>query len=170
MSENWKDVIGYEGEYQVSDLGNVRSVNRVTANGKRRRGKILRTAKDPRGYVRVTLYRAGKPKCRTVHSLVAEAFVAGKADGLEVCHGNDVKTNNVATNLRWDTRKANAADKVVNGRSASGSRNGRARLNEAQVAEIKLKLAAGAVRNHLRKEYGVSFQTIERISSGENWS
>lgn len=170
MSEIWKDVVGYEGRYQVSNLGNVRSVPRVTCHGQQRSGQLLRPATDPRGYLRVSLYKDGHVSVRTVHSLVAEAFVEGRAEGLEVCHGDDVKSNNVATNLRWDTRKANAADKVANGRSAAGARNGRAKLNEAQVAEIRVKLEAGAVRNHLRKEYGVSFNTIERIASGETWS
>ena len=96
--ENWKDVAGYEGRYQVSNCGRVKNI---------RTGRVLRPAKNSRGYLRVLLCKDNEKKNRSVHRLVALAFVPSEREGLEVNHKNGVKTDNRAENLEWVTRSEN---------------------------------------------------------------
>ena len=169
-SETWKAITGFDGLYEVSDHGRVRSIDRIDDRGRNLKGRLLKQASNPQGYQLVCLSNKGKHTNARVHVLVAQEFVKGWFKGAFALHSDDVPSNNHASNLRWGTAKDNGEDRVINGRSASGQRNGRARLTDAQVVEIRNKLKAGALRNHLRKEYGVSFQTIQRIANGENWS
>ena len=94
-SEKWKPIFGYDGKYEVSDLGRVRS--------KKRGGeKILRPAKKKSGYLTVALCRNGKAKFHLVHRLVASAFVPNdNIFNIEVNHIDEDKTNNRASNLEW---------------------------------------------------------------------
>lgn len=122
MTEQWRPVVGWEGAYEVSDRGRVRSLERKTWS---RRGKgfwqtvparILRPSMS-RGYLRVVLQRDGRLANMSVHHLVLTAFVGPCPDGLEACHYDDDPRNNGLTNLRWDTRAANHADRTRNGGS-----------------------------------------------------
>ena len=98
--EQWKEIAGYEGLYEVSDLGRVKSL----WYGKE---KILKPHKNTDGYLRVNLCKDGKAKHSKVHRLVAEAFIPN-TQGLEtVNHKDEVKTNNVASNLEWMSQKDN---------------------------------------------------------------
>lgn len=117
--ETWKDILGYEGRYQVSDEGRVRSIDRavrgVSKAGReyqrKVRGAILRPG-NCRGYLIVNLHPAGTI---AVHLLVARAFVAGFAPGLEVNHKDGNKKHNAATNLEWVTHQENQAHAVATG-------------------------------------------------------
>lgn len=103
MAETWKDVAGYEGLYQVSDQGNVRS--------KRRRGSsggIMKPKLKNDGYLQVALYRERKQQGLLVHRLVAEAFISNPLNLLQVNHKDEDKTNNAANNLEWCTAKYNS--------------------------------------------------------------
>ena len=117
MTERWLAVAGYEGLYEVSDLGRVRSLTRTTTSvlGRQRQftGKILTPSLEGSGYPIVGLYRNGHHRSVKVSRLVARAFVAGEGPGLEVCHNDSVRTNSAATNLRWDTHVGNMADMVA---------------------------------------------------------
>ena len=112
--ETWKDVVGYEGLYEVSDKGRVRSLPRYNAAGCWLSGRILKQPRAPKGYRIVTLTRYGVQKVAAVHVLVATAFHGPKPEGMICCHYDDDKDNNAATNLRWDTYEANAADRRRN--------------------------------------------------------
>ena len=103
--ENWLPVVGYEGLYEVSDLGRVRSL---------RSGHLLKMATN-RGYPRVGLNKDGNARAVRVHILVAAAFIGPRPDGQEVCHANGVKTDNRVTNLRYDTHAENNRDIVRHG-------------------------------------------------------
>ena len=106
-SEIWKDVVGYEGFYQVSNKGNVRSVERRDSRGHRRGGRILKPTYDTDGYLRVTLCKNGKHKTKKVHRLVAEAFIPNLESLPHVNHMDEVKDNNELSNLEWCTHKYN---------------------------------------------------------------
>lgn len=118
MNEEWLDIPGYEGLYQVSSLGRVRSLDRtvVSSNGvpRRLKGLVLKQAVASHGYATVSLHR-NKAKSHTVHSLVANAFLTRPDGPLEVCHDDGSKLNNAAVNLYWGTRADNSRDQVRHG-------------------------------------------------------
>lgn len=94
--EEWRDIIGYNGKYQVSNLGNVRSVNR-----------ILKKQLDRYGYFFVHLYLNNRSKCKKVHRLVAESFVPEYSELLQVNHKNEIKTDNRVENLEMCDNRYN---------------------------------------------------------------
>lgn len=117
--EQWLPVVGYEGRYSVSNLGNVRSEPRVTVTS---RGSwsypgVLLTPMDTKGRKIVTLTAADTSRKRLqVHRLVLEAFVGPAPEGTEALHWNDDASDNSLVNLRWGTASENMRDRVRNGR------------------------------------------------------
>ena len=115
--ENWKDITGFEGIYQVSDEGRVRSLDRKDNIGVTHKGRILVTQKRPNGYLCVHLSKNGKTKWFLVHRLVAEAFVENKnSDYTIVNHIDNNPVNNFASNLEWTTYKGNMQWASIQGR------------------------------------------------------
>ena len=115
MTEIWKDVIHYEGLYQVSNLGRIKSVPKVDRLGRFHPEKILSQADNGNGYCVVNLKHDGNQKMRTVHNLVAEQFVPNPLDLLEVNHKDGDKNNNRADNLEWCIHAENMQHAVDNG-------------------------------------------------------
>lgn len=119
MTETWRPVVGYEGRYEVSDQGRVRSLDRVIhymRNGDPRTqrwpGRLLSPSRNNRGYPQVSL---GYNRTHLVHWLVAAAFIGPRPDGLVVCHNNGDQTDNRPENLRYDTLSGNMQDSVRHG-------------------------------------------------------
>lgn len=130
--ELWKPVSGYENYYEVSNLGRVRSIDRVVTRSdgveQLRRGKIKAQTVSYDGYMTVHLSLGGSDKRLPVHRLVADAFVSGRFDGAEVNHKDFDRTNNSADNLEWVSHKDNVAHTISAGRHVcnrdlSGSNN-----------------------------------------------
>lgn len=122
--ERWLDVGGFEGLYQVSDLGRIRSVDRGVSDGKGRTkkmvGRVLRLSPDSRGYLVASVCKEGKRRIVRAHRLVLAAFVGPCPDGCEVRHGaNGVEDNSVG-NLSYGTHIKNQLD-----RRRDGTDNGR---------------------------------------------
>lgn len=119
MSERWIPVVGWEGYYEVSDRGQVRSVDReiVRSDGQVRRfkGKLLSPGTNRHGYPVVVLSRPEKSKTMKVHRLVLHAFVGECPKGMEACHNNGVRADASLTNLRWDTPSSNQFDRRIHG-------------------------------------------------------
>lgn len=115
--ETWKDITGYDGRYSVSSYGRVRSNARLSdKRGQRMPERILKPVYYSAGYPAVTLTKDGKQRRIAIHILVCTAFHGARpTPEHEVCHWDDVKTNNHADNLRWGTRADNAADMARNG-------------------------------------------------------
>lgn len=107
MKEQWMPIKGYEGLYEVSNLGRVRSFDRIDKIGRLHKGRILKDAKDGGGYPFVGLFKDGVCSKRKVHHLVAEAFLGERPNGYEVNHKDENKTNNCCNNLEYVTRKEN---------------------------------------------------------------
>ena len=101
MNEMWKDVVDYEGLYQVSNQGNVKSLD-YRHTGQER---ILKQTFGKDGYLRVCLYKDGKMKCYKVHKLVAEAFIENPDNKPRISHINTIRVDNRAENLYWATHK-----------------------------------------------------------------
>lgn len=117
--EIWKEVPGYEGLYEVSDLGRVRSLDRVTEfnDGRVRKfkGRLLTGSVGSHGYWMISLYKDGQSVKRTTHDLVLTAFEGPRPEGYVGCHFDGDKSNNKAENLRWDTYANNMHDSVRQG-------------------------------------------------------
>lgn len=113
--ETWRQIPGYEGIYEVSDHGRVRSMDRIDAAGKRRKGIPRRLSQQTSGHMTIWLCRDRVSQNFLVHHLVLAAFVGPRPDGMEGCHQNDDGSDNRLENLRWDTRAANVRDSVRNG-------------------------------------------------------
>lgn len=115
MTEEWRAIPGYEGIYEVSDLGRVRSLDRQSTAGRSLRGRIRAAAKDKGGYLRVPLHHGRAVRYTGAHRLVLEAFVGPCPPGMEACHNDGDPSNNALSNLRWDTKSANMLDKLLHG-------------------------------------------------------
>lgn len=111
LFELWKPIPGYEGLYEVSNMGRIMSLPK-----RGRYAEILR-ASHVRGYLVVGLHKDGRQLTKSVHRLVLEAFVGHCPEGMEACHYNDERTDNRLVNLRWDTRSENRKDNIRNGRN-----------------------------------------------------
>jgi hypothetical protein len=107
MKEIWKDIEGFEGLYQVSNLGRVKSFDTTDKLGRIRKGRVLKPHRHPQGYLLVTLCKNGKHKNHKTHRVVAQAFIPNPENKPEVNHIDENKTNNNVNNLEWSTRKEN---------------------------------------------------------------
>jgi len=111
MNEQWKPIPGYEGYYEVSDQGRVRSLDRMVkhkSGGLRRfPGKLLRTRSQGNDYLSVSLNKLGNAKTRLIHHLVLESFVGPRPTNYVGCHGDGDVSNNHLKNLKWATQSEN---------------------------------------------------------------
>lgn len=108
MKEIWKDIEDYEGLYQVSNTGKVRSLDRIDDIGRKIKGRILADRFDKKGYLSVALNKNAKTKYKKVHRLVAEAFIPNLKKLPQINHKNEIKTDNNVGNLEWCSNKYNA--------------------------------------------------------------
>jgi len=113
--EIWKDVVGFEGSYQVSNFGNVRSLDRLNSRGQRIKGVTLRPQDNTKGYKYVTLFKGSRTDKENmyIHRLVASAFLEGNEETVNHKDGN--KSNNHVDNLEWATRSENTQHAYDNG-------------------------------------------------------
>lgn len=178
--EEWRDVPGWEGFYQVSDAGNIRSVDReyIAKNSKgclqffNLKGKILRRPRNKvSGYEMVSLSRRGCKKVDAyVHDLVLLAFRGPKPPGFEVCHGNGIRHDNRLVNLRYGTRSENALDRHLHGtfNPLRGEAAPAAKLTEADVRWIRRN--AGVIsQRKMAAIFGVSHPVIGHVQRGDAW-
>lgn len=121
-SELWKPVVGYEGYYEVSDHGRVRSLDRMDRRGYVRPGRMMKLVSRETGHLWVGLCVSRQVKKRYVHALVLEAFVGLAPDGHVTCHNDGDEKNNRLSNLRWDTQRSNVQDEVRHGTHHNASK------------------------------------------------
>ena len=123
MIEIWKDIKGYEGVYQVSNLGNVKSLDKIAHCGKYGKGlykgKILKPVDRGNGYYRVSLSNNSKVKITSLHRLVAYSFIPNPNNLPFVCHKDNDPSNNCAVNLYWGTQSQNIKQCIKDGRHKS---------------------------------------------------
>ena len=113
MNEIWKDINEYEGLYQISSLGNVKSLERISGAGKTVHERIRILSFGGSGYLQVGLSKNNKVKQHQVHRLVANAFIENPENKEQVDHIDNIKTNNCVNNLRWVTPKENMNNDIT---------------------------------------------------------
>jgi len=155
--EVWKPVVGFEGLYEVSNLGRVR-----------RGSRILKAGTNSRGYLRVMLQKGRLKASCYVHLLVAKHFIGPCPPGHEVNHLSGIKTDCSATNLEYLTRTENIRHAFRTGLYPIGSERPAAKLDEIKVREIKL-LEGKMMGKDIAVRYGVSPSTITLIFTGKIW-
>lgn len=176
-TEKWKAIKGYKGMYEVSNLGNIRSLDRTVRgrNNVRQRIKgVVLKLKPSRntGYIQVNLYKKGKGGTKLVHRLVCEAFHGPAPRGKEyVNHLDGDKTNNRADNLQWSSCSENNKHAFSIGLNHKGSTHGRSTLTETQVLLICEMLDEGSMQH---KDIALMFNTnkhvIFSIHIGRSWN
>jgi hypothetical protein len=166
--EVWRAVVGFEGHYEVSDHGRVRSLDRriprkVSAAGRGgamlRRGKILSpTAVKKSGHLYVTLSTGtGCTPVKTyVHRMVLEAFVGPCPDGFECLHSDSEAGNNRLGNIEWGSRNQNNLDRIPVGALPVGEKCHLARFTSQQVADIRQRARTGEHHKSIAKDFGTS--------------
>lgn len=112
MTENWKDIPGYEDYYQASNFGMIRSKNRIVPKGKKRvptrvRGQIMAPWIDENGYLKVDLFINGQKRSKRVHTLIAKTFIPNPLNKETVNHIDENTLNNTVRNLEWMTNEEN---------------------------------------------------------------
>ena len=119
MKEIWKDIKGYEGCYQISNFGRVKSIPRIISTGcnslKSWKGRIMKLTVDSLGYLAVHLSKGGKAKMYKVHRLVASSFLLNSDNKPQINHKNGIKTDNRIKNLEWCTPSENIKHAFDNG-------------------------------------------------------
>lgn len=164
MSEVWKPIPGYEGLYEVSDLGRIRSVPRLRAKG----GVLIQTPNE-KGRLMVSLSKFGDGvKSLQVHRLVALAFL-GESD-LLVLHDDGNHLNNVPGNLKYGTHTVNREDSRRHGTMPVGSKYHLSVLTEEIVSKVKARLLKGESCAVLARELEVDRTTISCIKRGKTWN
>jgi DNA-binding XRE family transcriptional regulator len=173
MEEIWKDIEGYEGYYQVSNLGMVKSLYRIIDDGRGRKRRvyerILSASKGKNGYRLLHLCNESGNTLYTVHNLVFYTFNPDKKGlGLDINHIDGDKSNNVLSNLEAITRSANLKHSYKNNLHKGRERHPMAKLTEDKVSYIKENLHH-KTDSELALEMGVIRQTINQIRLGKTW-
>lgn len=173
MTEMWKPVQGYEGLYEVSNEGRVRSLARqVTSRNRwgpvtmRLSEKMLKPQITVYGYYKVLLSKSGRLTNKLVSTLVAEAFLGARPNGLLVLHNDGNAKNNRVENLRYGTQAENMQDSVRHGTRPHGRAHKCAKLSEAQVLEIR---ASEETNVALASRFGVVPSTVRLARIGRTW-
>ena len=166
MNEEWRDVPGFEGNYKVSNLGQVMSIPRPNT-----RGGVLKTNLHRQGYLMVTLYKSAKRKTMLVHRLVAIAFIGDIPQGKEVNHINGDKGDNRLENLEYVTPSENQlhACHVLRTARVHGENHHKAKVNDDKVRQMRREYASGAKPVHIAKRYDLSLTTTYQILHRELW-
>lgn len=170
MQEEWRDVVGYEGLYQVSNYGRVKSLGRVVERKNGRpltvKERILKAGNGHGGHKVVAFSVDGEIRSFQVHCLVLEAFVGPRPaeDGVrwEACHWDGDPSNNAAENLRWDTAKENSADRIRH--KTTGFKITPDQAEEILLACKSEEYAAIADR------FGISKVAVCAIAKGQAWA
>lgn len=178
VPEEWREIEGYDGWYEVSNYGRVRSYKKGNGRwGRDSNPKILKPLEGSHGYVIQNLYRDSKLKRKKVHRLVAKAFHGDPPEGRGFAlHRNDIKKDNFAPNIYWGNPKDNHIDlrrngnysppPVLRGENANGSK-----LTKYDVLEIRKMWKAGDYTyRQIGERFGVIGDNIGRIVRKETWT
>lgn len=175
VDEIWKDVVGFEGYYQVSNLGRVRSVDRIILykNGRQSfyKGQILKPRIARHGYYQLVLREPSVKKSFTVHLVVAPAFLGDRPKGFHVNHIDGDKLNNRVENLEYCSPKDNTHHAFRLGLCDTriGDNHHGAKLRDSDIPVIRDRVLQGHTHKAIAEDYGVCAATISHVVAGRNW-
>lgn len=177
MSEIWKNIEGYKGDYQISTFGRIKSFLKKTRNSsgeivwvKSNKGVIINPSKTGSGYIQATLFKNGQRKYPLVHRLVAKTFIPNPENKPQVNHKNGIKDYNYAINLEWVTHKENAEHASLNNMYPSGENNSMSKLNPEIVKSIRRDYKSGGITyKDLSEKHNVCIATIGNIINNKIW-
>lgn len=175
MEEIWKPVVGLEDAYEVSSLGNVRSLAReyfINGGLYKKKSVILKGSISTNGYHRHTLSFLDKRIYKNTHRIVAEAFIPNPDNKPQINHIDGNKLNNTVSNLEWCDAKENLnhAYKIGLAKGKAGAENSMAELSEEQVLQIVSLHRNGMKQVDIAKLFGQKFQNISCIVNGKSWN
>lgn len=180
MKEIWKSVDGYEGLYEVSNLGKVRSLDRVIADMSEKwdkertrffKGKVLSARAHTNGYLRYQLFDRNRNGTDFyAHRLVAKSFIDNHDNRPEINHIDGNKKNNIKENLEWISRKGNINHAFKTGLNHGTPKTTReVKLRIEDISIIKKRYSDCGNMSQVAREYRVSMQTIMRVVKGLTW-
>lgn len=173
--EIWKDILGYEGKYQASNTGKIRSLprnaNRTDGMPCKIKGRVLKPAMNKDGYYKCALCVDRKLKSYRVHILVAKTFL-GKKEGLEVNHIDGNKANNCLDNLELISHRENVIHSFKNGLQISlkGSQVHNAKLKEWEIPCIRLMMNDGYSARKMARLYKMDKSVFLGIKNRKLWA
>lgn len=158
--EEWRDIPGFDGMYQASTEGRIRSTKSKTQWSRWKNYKGAALKQNGWRYKQVSLQTADGESNFHVHALVALAFLGPRPDDMQVCHGDGDRHNNRPANLRHDTIPENHADKCEHGTQAVGPKHHRAKYTAEQEAQI---VAASGNDSEVARRFGICRRTVAVI-------
>jgi hypothetical protein len=160
-SVEWRQIVGYEGLYDVSSDGRVRNVRRM---------RELSPVPDTCGYPTVKLSRNSVETRHSIHRLVCRAFHGLPFAGAQVAHLNGNPSDNRVENLKWTTCAENSSHKTMHGTRQSGSQNGRAKYSGKVIETVREMHRGGFSEKKIAELTGVSKSHVHRVVAGETWN
>lgn len=172
--EIWIDLPGYVGIYSVSTEGRLRSEARLVGEGgpnpHMRKQQIRKCSPSTTPYISVQLRKNGVPEFTYLHRLILTAFVGPCPESFDGCHNDGNSFNNRPSNLRWDSRANNHADKRLHGTDTIGEHHPMAKLDDAKVLHLRMRRSEGATFAVLAAEFNISVMTAYRAATRKSWS
>lgn len=163
IEPTWTAIAGFEGYYIVSADGHVKSLH--PRHGEH--GLVLKPKIDRYGYAHVCLIVNYVRTWRSVHSLVAEAFIGCRPEGMQVAHNDGNKLNNCVNNLRYATALENASDKHAHGTILRGRHVGSSKINEEIVVAIR---GHSGTQKEISEQFGISRSSVSYIQRRLHWA
>jgi hypothetical protein len=177
MIEKWKDVVGYEGLYSVSNLGRIKSLDKVIYYNRggnslsmKKSVRILKQNKTRDGYFGVCLFKDSKRKYVRVHRVVAETFIKNPKNKPYINHKDGNKLNNYVNNLEWVTGSENILHALKTGLWIPAKGEQRSKFSEGEVLKIRKLWDEGSITQiAMAKKYKVGKNCIHYIIKRNTW-
>lgn len=170
-NEEWRAIVGYEGYYEVSSLGRIKSLARTTRHGHKLKEKIVNQSLNNSGYLGIGLFKNSRQEKFLTHRLVAQAFIGPRPDGKQINHKNGAKGDNSAVNLEYVTPSENQMHSYASGLQTPivGVNHYKNKLSEGSVLLAIQMSKEGFTDRQIGEKFGVCRQAIYDIRTGRNW-
>ncbi len=171
MIEEWRDIIGYEGLYQISNIGRIKTLSKFAGRSNRKE-KIMKQSFNSKGYLHIVLSKNNISQTCRVNRLVALNFISNPDNLPQVNHKDGIKANNRVDNLEWCTSKYNVNHSIYTGlrKGLKGENNPMSKLTQVHIEEIRYLYSTGSyTQKVLAIYYRVKHNTISRILNNKTY-